>query len=267
MLTIPRKHAAFLLVHACIATSSYGAVDRETCMEALGVPAGDCDALVALYSSTNGASWSNTTNWGTTNAPWAGVNAADGRVAQISLPSHSLTGPLPAELGNLSRLDLLYLSGNQLTGPLPAELGNLSSLGYLNLSYTKLTGPLPGGLGNLSKLEYLNLAYNDLTGPLPAELGNLSSLEYFDFSNNDLAGPLPTELGNLSKLEYLNLSHNDLMGTLSVELGRLSNLEDLNLGYNHLDADADGNILIPGEIQKWHAGLVNSDISNQMLSP
>jgi len=98
-------------------------------------------------------------------------------------------------------------------------------------------------------------------------LGNLSSLEYFDFSNNDLAGPLPTELGNLSKLEYLNLSHNDLMGPLSVELGRLSNLEDLNLSYNHLDADVDGNILIPGEIQKWHEGLVNSDISNQMLSP
>jgi len=37
MLTIPRKHAVFLLVHACIAASSYGAVDRETCMEALGI--------------------------------------------------------------------------------------------------------------------------------------------------------------------------------------------------------------------------------------
>jgi Leucine-rich repeat (LRR) protein len=243
MLAKPGKYAVFLLAHACVAASSYGAVDRDTCMEALGILAGDCDALVALYTSTNGASWSNTENWGTTNTPWAGVNAADGRVARINLPSNSLTGPLPAELGNLSGLDFLYLSGNQLTGLLPADLGNLSSLEYLNLSYTKLTGPLPAGLGNLSNLEYLNLANNDLTGQLPAELGNLSNLEYFDFSNNNLVGLLPTELGNLS------------------------NLENLNLSYNHLDADTDGKILIPGEIQKWYEGLVNSDISNQMLAP
>jgi hypothetical protein len=242
MLTIPKKHAIFLLAFGCTAASSYGAVDRETCMQALDITAGDCDALVALYSSTNGASWSNTENWGTSNAPWFGVNAAGGRVAQISLPNNSLTGTLPAELGGLAHLDFLYLSGNQLTGPLSTQLGDLN------------------------RLEYFNLANNDLTGPLPPELGHLSSLEYLDFSSNNLAGQLPSELGNLSNLEYLNFSYNDLIGTLSIDLGRLSNLENLNLSYNYLDADTDNNILIPGKIRKWHAGLVNSDTSNQLLA-
>ena len=44
-----------------------------------------------------------------------------------------LSGPLPAELGNLTNLQSLGLSDNQLSGPIPAELGNLTNLRYLDL--------------------------------------------------------------------------------------------------------------------------------------
>ena len=39
-----------------------------------------------------------------------------------------MTGDIPTELGSLSNLETLDLSGNQLTGDIPAELGNLSNL-------------------------------------------------------------------------------------------------------------------------------------------
>ena len=44
-----------------------------------------------------------------------------------------MTGPIPAELGNLTNLEHLFLGGNELTGPIPAELGNLTNLGWLEL--------------------------------------------------------------------------------------------------------------------------------------
>jgi Leucine-rich repeat (LRR) protein len=59
---------------------------------------------------------------------WSGVTVVDNRVTRLGIVNKGMTGPLPAELGNLSSLEFLYLASNQLTGTLPAELGNLSSL-------------------------------------------------------------------------------------------------------------------------------------------
>ena len=51
----------------------------------------------------------------------------------------SLTGALPAGLGNLSELWSLDLSSNGLTGALPAELGNLSELQSLDVSANRFS--------------------------------------------------------------------------------------------------------------------------------
>lgn len=328
--------SAVLLLYTCFAAISHGTVDRETCMTALGVPAGDCDALVALYTSTNGDSWTDNTNWGIDIAPWFGVTVSGARVAEIELFSNYLTGsippelgnlnnlarlwlysnqlagPIPSELGNLINLGELFLTGNQLTGPIPAELGNLSNLTWLildnnqlegpipaelgnlsgltdlllnrnqltgpipaelgNLSNLRglylftnwLTGPIPAELGNLGNLEYLKLSWNHLTGPIPPELGNLVNLKHLDLDWNQITGPIPAELGNLLKLEVLDLMGNLLTGPIPVELGNLSILDWLYLNNNHLDADADGNALIPEEIQAWYDGITHKRISNQM---
>ena len=71
----------------------------------------------------------------------------------------------------------LSLWGNRLTGPIPAELGDLSSLTELSLGGNRLTGPIPAELlGALSNHKEVSLYSNQLTGPIPAELGDLSSL-------------------------------------------------------------------------------------------
>ena len=91
----------------------------------------DRAALAALYNATNGSSWQDDTNW-LSNRPlgeWHGVSTdADGRVADLRLDGNQLSGPIPAELGNLDNLEYLYLRNNQLSGSIPPELGNLANL-------------------------------------------------------------------------------------------------------------------------------------------
>ena len=95
-------------------------------LDSPGAGSPDREALIALYNATNGASWHNKDNWGTT-APlgqWHGVTTdANGRVTRLDLNNNQLSGSIPTELGSLSNLEALSLSQNQLSGPIPSELG------------------------------------------------------------------------------------------------------------------------------------------------
>ena len=97
-----------------------------------------------------------------------------------------MSGPIPPELGNLSRLVYLNLGRNGtggesrgISGPIPGELGELGELVALTLQGNSLTGSVPGELGRLAKLRVLSLTHNPLEGPLPAALTGLRSLETF----------------------------------------------------------------------------------------
>ena len=218
-------------------------------------------ALAAFYNATGGASWANNTNW-LSDAPigeWHGVTTdASGRVTKLDLTENGLTGPVPAQLGSLTSLEMLRLSENQLTGTIPAELGRLSNLTHLSLRENELTGPVPPWLGSMANLVVLSLNRNQLEGPIPAELGRLASLEQLYVGGNRLTGEIPGELErltnlkrlylwdneldgaipsslvNLTSLEVMNLRRNQLEGHLPLELARLSNLKELELWGNQL---------------------------------
>jgi len=82
-----------------------------------------------------------------------------------------ISGSVPSEFGNkLMRLRTLTLTNNSLTGSIPASLGNLSSLGVLELSFNQLEGTIPHNLGILKNLWFLGLAHNNLLGNLPISL-------------------------------------------------------------------------------------------------
>ena len=224
-----------------------------------GSPAPDRAALVALYNATDGADWTDNTNW-LSDGPlddWYGVTTdASGRVTRLVLNVNRLSGSIPAELGNLSNLESLYLSYNQLSGSIPKELGNLSSLESLSLTNNQLTA-IPGELGNLSNLRSLSVSSNQLSGSIPKELGNLSSLESLSLTNNQLTA-IPGELGNLSNLRSLSVSSNQLSGSIPKELGNLSSLESLSLANNQLTA-------IPGELGNL-SNLRSLSVSSNRLS-
>ena len=202
-----------------------------------GSIAGDRAALVALYNATDGANWTNNANWlgGSPLDQWHGVTVDDnGRVIELSLSSNLLNGVIPTDLGNLTKLEKLWLYDNQLSGPIPADLGGLANLETLNLRTNQLNGLIPAELGNLAYLQYLGLHDNQLSGAIPAELGQLANLETLGLYANQLSGSIPVELGNLANLEGLYLQENKLSGPIPAELGRLTNLGVLALYDNQL---------------------------------
>ena len=89
------------------------------------ITAEQMSVLTVLYDGTDGDNWYDNTNW-LSDAPlgeWSGVTTdGDGYVTRLMLYENDLSGGIPAELGNLARLQSLYLYGNDLTGCVPAKL-------------------------------------------------------------------------------------------------------------------------------------------------
>jgi Leucine-rich repeat (LRR) protein len=197
----------------------------------------ECEILVKLYNTTSGTNWKNNTNWLTNNWPWYGVVVADGHVRELLLANNQLSGPLPSELGNLTKLNKLVLNNNQLTGTIPLELTNLTDLVELILRINQLTGVVPPQLGSMISLNYISLDGNQLTGEIPVELGNLVGLTTLGLSNNLLTGEIPPELGNLIGLNTLFLYRNQLTGTIPPELGGLEEMRWLDIGGNQLTGE------------------------------
>ena len=87
------------------------------------VPDGERTALIALYNSTNGNNWLSRDGWlgaPGTECTWDGVacDAQGTHVTYLDLHDNQLSGIIPPEIGNLSKLWYLDLSDNQLTGTL-----------------------------------------------------------------------------------------------------------------------------------------------------
>ena len=168
--------------------------------EAATIPMAEREALVALHNNTDGNNWNLNVGWlvGSDPCSWIGVTCEGGRVTELNLDQNNLSGPIPAELGNLTALSVLNLGDNQLSGPIPAELGNLPALTFLGLLNNDLTGSIPAELGSPVALDELRIDRNQLSGPIPAELGNLTALSVLNLGDNQLSGPIPAELGNLT---------------------------------------------------------------------
>ena len=121
----------------------------------------DCNALVSLYHSTGGNAWTSKAGWVVTTNPcnWSGVACnAGNRVTQLIFNAEApmtpatLTGSLPAALGNLAGLQVIDLASNEIGGSIPPAMGKLKNLRALDLSGNFLTGSIPAALGGLTAL-------------------------------------------------------------------------------------------------------------------
>jgi hypothetical protein len=73
----------------------------------------DSLALVDLYNSTNGASWTNNSGWLTGPVTtWAGITVAGIRVTEIDLGYNNLNGSIPASISNVRNFTYLRLYVN-----------------------------------------------------------------------------------------------------------------------------------------------------------
>ncbi len=209
------------------------------------IPASERTALIALYNSTNGASWTNNSNWlSADESTWYGVTVTGCNVTSINLNANNLTGSIPVEIGNFPELQFLSLGQsfcvgcvtlNEITGTIPSSITSLTKLSGLYLARNSLTGSLPPQIGNLTNLTTLDVGFNLLSGSLPSSLYNLINLTELDLWFNQFTGPLSPSIGNLKELVILFLRDNQFTGAIPMEIGNLTNLQVLYLHSNQLN--------------------------------
>jgi len=85
-----------------------------SCANVTEISQSECRALVTLYNTTNGPTWSVNSGWLTTNTPcrWYGITCEGNHVTLLILPDNGLSGPLPPEIGALIYLQVLDLAEN-----------------------------------------------------------------------------------------------------------------------------------------------------------
>jgi len=128
---------------------------------------------------------------------------------------------------NLDCLDGFFrgFGSNYLNGSLPSELGNLAKLEQLYIDSAGLSGPLPSSFSRLTRMKILWASDNDFTGQIPDYIGSWTNLTELRFQGNSFQGPLPTTLSNLVQLTNLRIG--DIVNGSS-SLAFISNMTSLN---------------------------------------
>ena len=143
----------------------------------------DREALIALYTATDGKNWNNPWDLTEDISSWSGVRTdLEGRVTNLNLANQNLQGFLPQQLGDLTSIFHLDLSNNNLIGNIPDVWDELTELVFIYLHKNQLEGPIPQSAGSLPKLRRLYVHENNLSGTLSFE-PNLNT-EYAIARNN-----------------------------------------------------------------------------------
>ncbi|MEM1136873.1 MAG: immunoglobulin domain-containing protein, partial [Bacteroidota bacterium] len=155
-------------------------------------------------------------------ASWAGIKTNnEGCIIALDLTERNITGPIPAEIGDLADLEELKLGNNQITGDLPATFAKLNKLKILHLAENNLGGNLAEYqvIFDITSLEELLLYSNNIGGTIPSSIagsnpneGLSQNLNFLSIGDNNLTGTIPNELYNLTKLTKLHLNLNQLTG-------------------------------------------------------
>ncbi len=259
------------------------------------VPASERAALVALYTSGNGANWGDfynnpiyPTNWLTADeSTWYGVTVTGCHVTRLDVETRYIKGTLPIELKDLTELDSLVITQGYfdtpgaIGGPIPKELGQLTKLKNL-LLWGQFSGTIPKEIGNLTKLKRLDLIGHDLTGNIPAELGNLVNLEILMLQGgyyisdalsgtSGLTGTIPVEIAALPKLRQISLRENQLTGVIPDFIS--PSLLGLDIGGNQLTGSVPSsvgnlvNLLFLGLYRNQLGGPLPASLNNIVNIP
>jgi len=156
------------------------------------------------------------------------------------LPGHfsaaplPMSGTVPTQIAALEGLGVLILQYSSLSGTLPLELQNLTSLSLVYCHDNSVSGTVPPQLAGLGELSTLVLGVNSLSGTVPTQLGEIKTLGVLYLGTTSLSGTIPPQLTKLSKLNALILGTTSLSGTISPHLAKRTELTNLDLGHTSL---------------------------------
>ncbi|KAK2438421.1 receptor protein EIX2 [Trifolium repens] len=212
---------------------------------------------------------------------------------QLDLSHANFKGTLFDNLGNLSLLESLDLSGNSLYVNNLKWLHGFSSLKILDLSNVDLSNcendwfydiniilhsletlhlsgcrldrlpKSPQPELNCDSLVTLDLSVNYFDSTILNWLfENCHHLQNLNLSRNNLYGPIPYSIERMTTLVTLDLSHNILYGSILDSIGMLLSLVSLDLSYNRLTGS------IPSTFGQAHglSSLKKLHLSNNQLN-
>ena len=217
------------------------------CQGVTAVPLLQCQALAALYNSTNGNGWTARGGWFVDPNPcnWAGLACAGANISLIRLKGNNLNGTLPAALANLTGLQNVDLSENPgLSGAIPSGLFGITTLRTVILAHNALSGPIPEFTVPLPLLTRLSLDSNNLGESIPTSMNgtNLPAIVELALDENELTGDIPNpSFFTMSTLTSLRLDENQLEGQANGFEGTVNfpHLTRLELGNNAVRPPAD----------------------------
>ncbi|WOK93905.1 hypothetical protein Cni_G02606 [Canna indica] len=172
-------------------------------------------------------------------------------LANLSLVSLGLWGPLPGKVDRFASLQVLNLSSNYFSGVIPPELSKMLSLQYIVLSGNSFNGSIPD-LRPLTSLLELDVSVNRLGPEFPSISSSLATLL---LKNNTFADKIPTSLSSFDHLQKLDLSSNQLNGWIPAFLFSLPSVQYLDISDNKLTGEVPANL-------SCSSGLGYVDISN-----
>ncbi|MES2734501.1 MAG: FG-GAP-like repeat-containing protein, partial [Bacteroidota bacterium] len=246
----------------------------------------DKEALVDLYNATDGANWTNKTNWISNPdvSTWYGVTVSGDRVTSLDLHSNQLIGATPGSFRNLDALTTLSLYTNQLTS---VDISGFPALTTCYVQYNKLTQLTTNTTSpdyysqlvdfrccnnllssvNISNMPALKIAYIGYEGGGANTNPNLSSvitnpianyytqIDYLDLSNARFTSLHLTGMQALKKLYAIG---NQLT---TIDLTNLPALQKLDIADNQLT-----NFVLPSNnsltyLSVYYNQLTSVDIS------
>lgn len=151
----------------------------------------------------------------------------------LNMTSHipPFVGQIPADYGQLPKLEKLDVSHNSLTGELPSDIYKLTELNELFIEYNQIQGKLSASIADLTSLDFLTINNNNITGPIPTQIGKIPFLKNFIANDNQLTGTIPPELDNFL-FTRIHLGNNFLEGPIPINLSTPTFIIDLSLKNN-----------------------------------
>ncbi|PKA59775.1 putative receptor protein kinase TMK1 [Apostasia shenzhenica] len=155
---------------------------------------------------------------------WPHVFCSGFRVTQIQVQNLGLSGRLPNNFNQLSKLENLGFQRNNFSGPLPSFSG-LSNLQYAYLvsnQFDTIPSDFFSGLTSLLEIALDQNPLNQSSGwSIPRDLQASTQLRNLSLIQCNVVGELPDFLGTMPMLTALKLSYNTLSGELPASFAGL----------------------------------------------